>query len=74
MYSECQELLQGKRFVHMFFELPYTAPSRAPSFVSRPDGSDHIISVTLDSEFAKEFFGEEFVEAYKNYVASLMHN
>ena len=72
IYPKCQELLLNHRFVHMFFELPQAAPSLTGKHESGPDGSDHIICVTLDSEFGKAFFGDDFVNLYKTYVKSLI--
>ncbi|KAJ3411661.1 hypothetical protein HDV05_001870 [Chytridiales sp. JEL 0842] len=58
-----------QRFIHMRFELPDTAPSMKAEFQSGPSGvKDYQICVSLDSEFARNFFGEYFVDQYKTFI------
>ncbi|TPX75432.1 hypothetical protein CcCBS67573_g03309 [Chytriomyces confervae] len=65
-----EELQSPCRFVHIRFEIPGTAPN----FVFEPDATrdDHVICVTLESEFAEKFFGEVFVTKYKEFVSSVI--
>lgn len=64
--------IDNLRFIHMRFELPYTAPSMKESFRSGPIGNGHIFCIDLDTDIAKDFFGETFVGKYKNYISGLM--
>lgn len=72
--QQCSEELTGLKFVHMRFELPYTAPSLKPGFESGEDGNDYVICVNLESDFALKFFGDKFVTSYKKYVGRVMKN
>ncbi|KAJ3226072.1 hypothetical protein HDU78_010457 [Chytriomyces hyalinus] len=58
----------GRRFVFLRFELPDTAPKLKKKFRSGAVGNDHVICVNLESEFAKKFFGINFVTAYNKFV------
>ncbi|KAK5673132.1 hypothetical protein QVD99_000590 [Batrachochytrium dendrobatidis] len=62
------------KFIHMRFELPYTAPSMKSGFKSGEDGDNYIICVDLDSDFATNFFGSSFVNKYKRFIKSQLSN
>jgi hypothetical protein len=65
--KECE--IEGKRFVHMRFELPDTAPSMKDTFSNGQTENDFIICVNLESDFAHHFFGQSFVSKYRNFVS-----
>ncbi|KAJ3296512.1 hypothetical protein HDU76_006721, partial [Blyttiomyces sp. JEL0837] len=72
VHPACCELATKQSFVHMHFELPYTEPSKEVDFKcgeGEREG-DYVICVDLESAFALEFFGSEFVNAYKKFVKS----
>ena len=68
--SQIQGKLEGKRLIHMRFELPDTAPSLKATFQSGPlnGTNDHVICVSLESEFGRVFFGDRFVSQYKDFL------
>jgi hypothetical protein len=72
MQKECLPEIQNKRFIHMRFELPDTAPSVKNNFSCGEKDDDYIICVNLDSTFAQDFFGESFVKKYRNFVSRLL--
>lgn len=70
-YAECQKLLQAKKpydFVHMIFELPFTAPS----LVGR--SNPRTLFIDCRSEFSVLFFGEKFVDLWKKYSEYAVRN
>ncbi|KAI8832268.1 hypothetical protein BJ741DRAFT_692318 [Chytriomyces cf. hyalinus JEL632] len=58
---------QTRRRVHMYFQLPGTPSPLNGHVESRPVGNDHVIHVSLKSDFALKFFGIKFVKAYKQF-------
>ncbi|KAK5668104.1 hypothetical protein QVD99_005144 [Batrachochytrium dendrobatidis] len=72
--DQCRVKINGLRFIHMRFELPYTAPSMKSGFKSGEDGDNYIICVDLDSDFATHFFGDSFVDQYKQFIKSQLPN
>ncbi len=74
--GQCQKILDNSgsfRFIHIRFELPFTAPGQ--KFIScKSDSDETIICVDLSQPFAKEFFGEAFVEKYKEYISSVVED
>ncbi len=52
----------------MRFELPDTAPSMKEAVEYWDEGEHRVIRVNLDSEFAKLFFGANFVSLYRDYT------
>ena len=72
--KEClPEINNGQKFIHIRFELPYTAPSMKGSFVDIQNINDYTICVDLNSVFAQVFFGETFVTKYRNFVSQLLN-
>jgi len=71
--KECLPEIQNKRFIHMRFELPDTAPSMKDTFSCGTKDNDYIICVNLDSPFAKDFFGDSFVKKYREFVSQLLN-
>ena len=63
-YSDVQKEIKGKRFLHMRFELPRTAPSLAKDFVN----SDDVLCVDLYSDLAKVIFRQDFIDKYIEFV------
>ena len=63
-YQEVQQKSKGKRFLHMRFELPYTAPSLTKDFVN----SDDVLCVDLDSALAKVIFGQNFIDKWNAFL------
>jgi hypothetical protein len=72
IFDSCKEQTNKNRFVHLQFELPDTAPSLKGDFVSRDGENDSVICVNLDSEFAVKFFGDEFVQRYKQFRTNVI--
>ncbi|KAJ1554435.1 hypothetical protein HK405_005077 [Cladochytrium tenue] len=73
-HEESAEESDSNRRVHLRFELPDTAPQFKDDFKSGdvPGSGDYQICVNLESDFAKKFFGLEFMEAYENYVKNVV--
>jgi hypothetical protein len=71
--KECLPEIQNKRFIHLRFELPDTAPSMKDTFSCGTKDNDYIICVNLDSPFAKDFFGDSFVKKYREFVTQLLN-
>jgi hypothetical protein len=74
IHSQCQDAISSlnSRFLHLQFELPDTAAILKEDFVSGARGKDHVICVNLESDFARDFFGENFITQYKDYVKNLL--
>ncbi|KAJ3267564.1 hypothetical protein HDU76_011730 [Blyttiomyces sp. JEL0837] len=72
--SDCLAEAKKQRFVQMRFELPDTAPSKKPKLETYADGEDYVIYVNLQSDFAKVFFKEKFVNAYNEFVKNVKAN
>jgi hypothetical protein len=70
--NEVKPEIQGKRFIHMRFELPDTAPSMKENFINEAKGNDYIICVDLYSQLAQDFFGDSFVDKYRKFVSQLL--
>ena len=62
----------GQQFIHIRFELPYTAQSMKDNFINEQKGNDYFICVNLDSPFAQDFFGDSFVKKYREFVSRLL--
>jgi hypothetical protein len=72
--KEClTEIKSGLKFIHIRFELPDTAPSMDNAFLSGQKDNDYIICVNLMSKFAEYFFGDSFVEKYREFVSRLLN-
>ncbi|KAI8891956.1 hypothetical protein BC833DRAFT_612966, partial [Globomyces pollinis-pini] len=74
LQQQCQTILNNSgnaRFIHMRFELPFTAPSQNFNS-SKSDSGDTIICVDLNQPIAKDFFGEKFVNQYKAFISSVV--
>jgi hypothetical protein len=71
--KECLPEIQNKRFIHMRFELPDTAPSMKDTFSCGTKDNDYIICVNLDSPFAKDFFGDSFIKKYREFVTQILN-
>ena len=71
--KECLPEIKNKRFIHMRFELPDTAPSMKDTFSCGTKDNDYIICVNLDSPFAQDFFGDSFVKKYREFVSQLLN-
>ena len=69
----CLPEIQNKKFIHVRFELPDTAPSMKDDFRSGTKDNDYIICVNLGSPFAKDFFGDPFVQKYREFVSQLLN-
>jgi hypothetical protein len=69
--KECLPEIQNKRFIHLRFEFPDTAPSMKEHFRCGTKDDDDIICVNLDSPFAKDFFGDSFVKKYRDFLSQL---
>jgi hypothetical protein len=67
--AKCQEVVKHRRFVHMRFELPWTATSLKKGFQDNISGSDTVIFVDLDSKIAGPIFGEKFIVECKDFFA-----
>jgi hypothetical protein len=63
-YPIVKEKVKDKEFLHMRFELPYTAPSLRNDFKD----TKNVICMDLNSKLAKPFFGDYFIERYKSFV------
>lgn len=70
--NECLPEIKNKRFIHMRFELPDTAPSMKDTFSCGAKDDDYVICVNLDSPFAQDFFGDSFVKQYRAFVSEIL--
>ena len=64
IYPIAQKGIEGKRFLHVRFELPRMAPSLKTDLIK----SDDILCVDLDSDLAKVFFRQDFIDKYAKFV------
>ncbi len=74
--EQCQKILKESqpKFIHLRFELPFTAPSSLFN-TSKSDNDDTTtICVDLSKPFAKEFFGANFVDEYKKFITSVVED
>lgn len=69
--EKCGKLIKGRRFIHILFELPDSAPSLRKRVLSLTKREDSIVVVNLNSAFALHFFGKDFVKKYKAFIGSL---
>ena len=68
----CSSEVSNMKFLHLRFELPYTAPSMKDAFANSAD--EEIICVDLNTEFAADFFGAKFVQKYRDFLTNLASN
>ncbi|KAJ3228122.1 hypothetical protein HDU81_006297 [Chytriomyces hyalinus] len=68
MNTLCSKDVQGRRFVHLRFEITDTVPTMETDFAPGTVEEDEVIRVTLESEFAIAFFGKSFVAKYKKFA------
>ena len=66
--EQCQ-----RKFIHMRFELPFTAPSSV-FHSTKSDTDDTTICVDLSRPFATEFFGQKFIDEYKRFISSVVED
>lgn len=68
-FDKCQSILTETQpsFVHMRFELPFTAPT-SPFESTKSDTDDNTICIDLSKAFAREFFGKTFFDKYVEFV------
>jgi hypothetical protein len=59
--DECRTADDGKKFIHMRFELPDTAPLFKKTFSGSRNDNEFTICVNLESDFARDFFRDSFI-------------
>ena len=61
-HDQAQKSVQGKNFVNIVIEFPFS------QIILEDEKLENTLYIDLNNEMANDFFGNEFVEKYKNYI------